>query len=113
VRKYLSAIERRALGDLDLGSTADRDIVTALGAGGSGGAAAGEGKRGEVVTVKATGRAIEKALRVAVWFQGQADTGVRLRTGTVGAVDDLEGEEGEGGSRVRRLPVLEVGVWLK
>ncbi|KAL8762565.1 MAG: hypothetical protein Q9184_001473 [Pyrenodesmia sp. 2 TL-2023] len=51
----------------------------------------------EEVVLKATNRAIEKALGLGVYFQGQGDVEVRLRTGTVGAVDDIE--EGEGPPR--------------
>jgi ribonuclease P/MRP protein subunit POP7 len=70
-------------------------------------------KRGEEVVVKATGRAIEKALSVALYFSKQDDTKVRLRTGEVGAVDDIEMEDGEESARVRRAPVLEVAVTLR
>lgn len=56
----------------------------------------GEGMKGkEEVILKATNRAIEKALGLAVFFQGQGDCRVCLRTGTVGTVDDIL--EGEGG----------------
>ena len=78
------------------------------------------GAGGEEVVVKATGKAIERALQVAVWFQGQEDVLVRVRTGSVGAVDDVVlrggGEEGEvevEESRVRRASVLEVGISLR
>lgn len=79
----------------------------------------------EEVLVKATGKAIEKGLRVALYFQGQEDCLVRLRTGSVGAVDDVlvqEGlVEGEGEqeredvpeTRVRRTSMLEVGISLR
>lgn len=47
------------------------------------------GKEPEEVILKATNRAIEKALGLGVFFQGQDDVRVRLRTGSVGAVDDI------------------------
>ncbi|RYP44781.1 hypothetical protein DL768_008792 [Monosporascus sp. mg162] len=49
---------------------------------------------GEVL-VLATGRAIEKAVNVASFFQKQRDCVVQLRTTSVGAVDDVivEGDE--------------------
>jgi len=70
------------------------------------------------VILKATGKAIEKLLRLAIWFQGQEDLTVRLRTGSVGAVDDVvgvveDGEEVEESSRVRRTSCLEVLVGLR
>lgn len=80
----------------------------------------------EEVLVRATGRAIERAVRVALFLQGQADLLVRLRTGTVRGVDDVEvvggggegdevdGAAGEAGeARVREISVLEVGVSLR
>ena len=43
----------------------------------------------EEVTLKGTGRAIEKVLGLGLYFQGQDDCQIRLRTGTVGVVDDI------------------------
>lgn len=93
---------------------------------------------GEEVVLKATGRAIERVLSFALYFQGQPDCVVRIRTGGVGVVDDIvdvEGdvEDGEGGgaaaeqgeedeeeaaaalpeTRVRKTSVVEVAVTLK
>ena len=51
----------------------------------------GDGEEGaEEVVVKGSGKAIEKVLQLAVWFQGQEDVKVVLRTGSVGAIDDIE-----------------------
>ncbi|GAO15423.1 hypothetical protein UVI_02056660 [Ustilaginoidea virens] len=61
-----------------------------------------------VVTVAGTGKAIEKTLSLASWFEQEGDCNVCLRTRTVGAVDDIvprEAGEGEGEadeSRVRK-----------
>jgi ribonuclease P/MRP protein subunit POP7 len=66
----------------------------------------GGGAGGEEVYVKATGRAIERVLRVGVHFQGESDCTVRVEMGSVMAVDDIEvrnneeDKEGEGGSNV-------------
>ncbi|KAF2220369.1 Rpp20 subunit of nuclear RNase MRP and P-domain-containing protein [Elsinoe ampelina] len=49
---------------------------------------AGEEEGGEVV-VKGTGRAIEKALGVGSWFQQRDGYKVRIKTGSIGAVDDV------------------------
>ena len=46
-------------------------------------------KQIEEVLLKATGKAIEKVLGLALFFQGQDDLMVKLRTGSVGAVDDI------------------------
>lgn len=68
-----------------------------------------------LVTVLGTGKAIEKTLSLASWFEQQGDCDVRLRTKTVGTVDDVIVEEGEGDglSRIRRVSCLEVVITLK
>lgn len=92
---------------------------------------------GEEVMYKASGKAIGKGLQVAGWFQERGETyKVRLRTGSVGAVDGIEYDEedeaggGETGAdemvvdkkdveedlpeaRIRQISVLEVYVSLK
>lgn len=106
VRNYLEEIDKRSMGIIDLSTSAltDRELIASTGKG-------REGKQ-EEVTVKATGRAIERALNVALWFQKQDDCKIVLRTGEVGAVDDVE-IDGEESARVRRAPVLEVGITLR
>lgn len=106
VRNYLEEIDKRSMGIIDLSSSSlsDRELVGSAGKG-------RDGKQ-EEVTVKATGRAIERALNIALWFQKQDDCRVVLRTGEVGAVDDIE-IDGEESARVRRAPVLEVGITLR
>lgn len=108
VRTYLSAIDARAMGTIDLsasGNLTDRQLVGAMGE--------GRHKEGEEVVVKASGKAIERALNVGLYFSKQEDCRVRIRTGTAGAVDDVEVEGEEDSSRVRRVPVLEIGISLK
>ena len=77
--------------------------------------------------LKATGKAIEKLLRIAVWTQGQDDLRVRYQTCGVGAVDDIvearseksdaeasvDEEKEVEGSRIRRTSCLEVYVGLR
>lgn len=54
-----------------------------------------KGKGAEEIFVKATGRAIEKALSVGRWFERDQDKFcVRVTTGTVLVVDDVEEDEG-------------------
>jgi ribonuclease P/MRP protein subunit POP7 len=86
-----------------------------------------KGKRdGEEVILKGTGKAIQKVLALAAWFQdeAQSDLGVKvvLRTSSVGAIDDVvhgneeEGEDNVGEveeTRVRRVSCLEVGISLR
>ncbi|OBR08282.1 hypothetical protein CH63R_07047 [Colletotrichum higginsianum IMI 349063] len=76
-----------------------------------------KGRDGEAVVLGA-GRAVERVLAVAAWFEEQSDCVVEVRTKTVRVVDDvvLEGEE-EGGfedeSRVRKVSGLEAIVRLR
>ncbi|KAK5114214.1 hypothetical protein LTR85_010279 [Meristemomyces frigidus] len=49
---------------------------------------------GEEVTLKGTGKAIARVMELALWFQQKEEYTVRLRTGTVGAIDDIEVDEG-------------------
>lgn len=62
------------------------------------------GRRGEKVTIKGTGKAVQKVLELGLWFQQRQEYDVKLKTGTVGAIDDVEIEEGteeaaEGGEK--------------
>lgn len=78
--------------------------------------AGSEGREKEVeVLVTGTGRALEKVLGVAAWFEEQGDCLVEIKTGTVGTVDDVVDEDGEEEeeSRVRRMSSLEVVLKLK
>jgi ribonuclease P/MRP protein subunit POP7 len=70
---------------------------------------------GPVMTVMGTGKAIEKTLSVASWFEQQPDCAVSVRTRTVGTVDDVivEDEDVEDSSRIRKLSCLEITVQLK
>lgn len=89
VRKLLDLIDKRAVGKIDLGDgRKGKETLRALGE-----VDQASGKEPEEVILKATNRAIEKALGLGVFFQGQGDVRVRLRTGSVGAVDDIVVEE--------------------
>ncbi|PYH87482.1 hypothetical protein BO71DRAFT_436671 [Aspergillus ellipticus CBS 707.79] len=85
VQKYLRAAENRATAKLLSGKKK--------------GGAKEEGEVKEVVFVKATGRAMERALKVGKWFEAggrEKEFGVRVETGCVLVVDDLD-LEGQGG----------------
>ena len=85
-----------------------------------------KGTHTEEVCVKAIGKAIEKALQIALFLQEQDDLEISLRTGSVTAVDDIdqndvdeenisEGEVAEKipESRLRITSMIEIGVTLK
>lgn len=88
-------------------------------------AAGSRGEEEEEVWVKATGKSIQKALQLAVFFQQQEDLKVRLRSGSLWAVDDIVpgddsgdvgGEEEEDElpeTRMRQTSLLEVAVSLR
>lgn len=48
---------------------------------------------GEEVTLKGSGKAIARVMEMALWFQQREEYLVRLRTGTAGAIDDIEIDE--------------------
>ena len=89
-----------------------------------------DGAGGEEIILKGTGKAIQKVLALAAWFQDEAqhELGVKvvLRTSSVGAIDDVvhkdAGENTEGAednadegdeTRIRRVSCLEVGISLR
>lgn len=55
------------------------------------------GSAGEGVCVRGTGKAIQKVLELGLWFQQREEYAVRLVTGSVGAIDDIEVDEEDGG----------------
>ncbi len=91
--------------------------------------AAAKEKKPETVLLKATNRAVDKALSIALFLKEQEDLRVHIMTGTVAVVDDIIPEEvpdeaagtaemsqdGDVGqeTRVRYLNVLEVAVSMK
>lgn len=114
------------MGKIDLvdGKGSDRQKLRKLG----GRTNASTGKEPEEVVLKATNRAIQNVLGLALFFQGQDDCRVRLRTGTVSVVDDIvesevpkraetveEEDEKEElpESRVRKASFVEVAINLK
>ncbi|KAL8710234.1 MAG: hypothetical protein Q9220_005165 [cf. Caloplaca sp. 1 TL-2023] len=56
-------------------------------------------KEREEVLLKGTNRAIEKVMGLGCFFQQEAGMRIRVRTGTVGAVDDVVEEEERGKKR--------------
>ena len=84
------------------GRLAPRDVEASIADTAAAGGARGNGKGsvgGEMVYLKATGRAIPRALELGVKFQGEEDCFVRVEMGSVKTVDDVEvrgAEEGDG-----------------
>ena len=114
VRKLLSGIDKRALGKIDLNDeSSDRARMQSVGQ--------SRGKEGEKVYIKATGKAIERAIQLGVWFGEQEDCEVVVRTGSVGAIDDIVIKGGKAvddlgdipESRVRWVSTIEIAVGLK
>ncbi|MCJ1370227.1 hypothetical protein MMC20_001439 [Loxospora ochrophaea] len=93
VRKLLSLIEKRSYKSDNLvdGKGSDKQKLRAI---------TDREKEPEAVILKATSRAIEKVLGLALYFQGQEDCTVRLNTGGVGVVDDIVVTEGPTGSDI-------------
>ncbi|GFF16383.1 hypothetical protein ATEIFO6365_0005057300 [Aspergillus terreus] len=89
VQKLLRQAEKRATASVDLSNPKKRDQQKLAQI------ARGQDElRTEEVFVKATGRAIEKALSVGRWFEQRGDEyAVRVKTGSVLVVDDVEEDE--------------------
>lgn len=88
----MAEIEKRAAGTLMLSGGEKKLLRSIEGGVNSGKGKEGErgaGKRGEEVLIKGTGKAIEKVVRLAAWWREQSDVVVVVRTGSVGAVDDV------------------------
>ncbi|KNG85036.1 hypothetical protein ANOM_007722 [Aspergillus nomiae NRRL 13137] len=90
VQKFLQQAEKRATASVNLSSSKkrDRERLAQIARG-------SESLKKEEVFVKATGRAIEKALRVGKWFEErESEYTVRVETGSVLVVDDVVEDEG-------------------
>ena len=68
---------------------------------------------GATVIIMGTGKALEKVVGLAGWFEQARDCNVEIRTGTVGTVDDVIIENGEDEARVRKVSSLELRITLK
>ena len=127
VQKQLCLIEKRSFGKFGLihGKRSENQKLKVLDTQGP----LEKEKEPEEVILKGTNRVIEKVLGLALFFDGQEDLIVRLRTGTVGVVDDMvmaarpseetevgdqkEGERDLPETRVRKISMLEVAITLK
>lgn len=125
VQKLISLAEKRLMGKFDLvnGTGTDRQKLKALDAAAA--APSRKQKESEVVILKATTKAIGKALNLAQFFQRQEGLSVQLRTGTVGVVDDIVHSNERSGideedqaadlpdTQIRKISMLEVAIILK
>lgn len=125
VQKLISLAEKRLMGKVELvnGTGTDRQKLKALDAATA--APSNRQKESEAVILKATNKAIEKALNLAKFFQCQEGLNVQLRTGTVGVVDDILHDDKGGGidieeqvveqpdTQIRKISMLEVSIMLK
>ena len=81
---------------------------------------------GEEILLRATGKAIDKTMGLALFFSNQNDTTVRIGTGTVSVVDDIVEKEEQAEdpmavdeqdeipeTQIRRTSMLEVGIRSK
>ena len=60
--------------------------------------------------VKGTGKAVSKVMEVGAWFlQREGEFVVRIRTGSVGAVDDVEVPEGRDVDDEEKMDVDQAG----
>ncbi|KAI9784249.1 MAG: hypothetical protein M1816_000921 [Peltula sp. TS41687] len=116
VRKMLEVIEKRTRRDATARLSTSKSGKNDGGTGGISGST-GSGKESsdkEPMVLKATSRAIEKALGLAMFFQNKPGYEVRISTGTVSVVDDVVEKEGRITSvpetRVRRLGCVEVAI---
>ena len=95
VQKLLRQAEKRATASVDHANARKRNqqrLALVVPRGGE----EEQQKQKEEVFVKATGRAMEKALAVGRWFEekGGEEYAVRVSTGSVLVVDDVEEDEG-------------------
>jgi ribonuclease P/MRP protein subunit POP7 len=87
IQKLLAQAEKRATANINLEDTrkSEKEILDEL---------SQVSEKREEVFVKATGRAIEKALNIGKWFEQKAvEYTVRVNTGSVLVVDDVVEDE--------------------
>ena len=123
VRKLLDLADHRSMGKISLNNTQSEGVLLrALG---------NEEERrrrkaGEEILLRASGKAIEKTMGLALFFSNQNDTAVRIGTGTVSVVDDIvekeeqvedvmamDNQEEVPETQIRRTSMLEVGIRSK
>ena len=123
VRKLLALADHRSMGKISLNNTqSERVLLRALGDEEE----RRRRKEGEEILLRATGKAIEKTMGLALFFSNQNDTAVRIGTGSVSVVDDIvekeeqvedamavDDQEELPETQIRRTSMLEVGIRSK
>lgn len=87
VQKLLREAEKRATSKVNLQSKSERQKLEQL-------KESTAALQKEEVFIKATGRAIDKAMNVGKWFDAKEDYTTRVKTGSVLVVDDVVEDEG-------------------
>ncbi|PGH13464.1 hypothetical protein AJ80_06333 [Polytolypa hystricis UAMH7299] len=89
VQKLLRQAEKRVTTKIDLSSkkTSDKANFKQLADG-------TKSLEKEPVFIKATGRAIDKAMNVGKWFEEKDEYAIKVKTGTIMVVDDIVEDEG-------------------
>ncbi|PGH09884.1 hypothetical protein AJ79_05611 [Helicocarpus griseus UAMH5409] len=87
VQKLLKQAERRASAKIDISEKISEKQKLAKFAEST------EELKKEEVFIKATGRAIEKAMSIGKWFEEKEDYAIRVNTGAVMVVDDIVEDE--------------------
>ncbi|EER23282.1 hypothetical protein CPC735_046520 [Coccidioides posadasii C735 delta SOWgp] len=89
VQKLLREVEKRAMSKIDLhdSKTGEKAKVTQL-------KESSQALQKEEVFIKATGRAIKKAMDIGKWFGEKEGYSITVKTGTVLVVDDIVEDEG-------------------
>ncbi|KAI5292783.1 hypothetical protein KEM55_007509 [Ascosphaera atra] len=88
VQKLLRHAEKRATSSIDMSKkVGEKQRIKQL-------AEASEELAKEPVYIKATGRAIEKAVNMGKWFEEKDDYAVEMKPGSVLVVDDIVPREG-------------------
>ncbi|EDN08887.1 hypothetical protein I7I51_00543 [Histoplasma capsulatum] len=87
VQKLLKHAERRATAKIDLSEKiSEKQKLTQL-------TESAEDLKKEEVFIKATGRAIEKAMSIGNWFAAKEEYAIKVNTGAVMVVDDIVEDE--------------------
>lgn len=86
VQKLLKEAEKRATAKIDLSDKNEKHKLEQLKKG-------TEALHKEEIFIKATGRAVDKAVNVGKWFDAKEEYSTRVETGSVMVVDDIVEDE--------------------
>lgn len=99
IQKRKAQSDKALLGNLRSdGRLSHQAVERAIAEGNAG--AGGQKKEVEWVYVKASGRAISRALEIGLHFQGERDCKVKVQMGSVKAVDDIEVDSAVPGNEI-------------